>query len=166
MKRLLKILFIVVLIALVLIQFYPKSNNNISTISSGFEIEKTHAVPTNVLNILKTSCYDCHSNNTFYPWYANFQPVSMWLSNHVEEGKDELNFSEFGSYSLRRQYKKLKEMEDQITEDEMPLESYTLIHKKASLDKDQKELISGWVRALRDSFKTNYPEDSLKRKSK
>ncbi len=166
MKRLLKMLFFVVLIAFVLIQFYPKSNNNISTTSSGNEIEKIHAVPNEVMNILKTSCYDCHSNNTFYPWYANLQPVSMWLSNHVEEGKDELNFSEFGSYSLRRQYKKLKEMDEQITEDEMPLESYTLIHKKASLDKDQKELISGWVRALRDSFKTNYPEDSLKRKNK
>ncbi len=68
-------------------------------------------------NILKRSCYDCHSNNTVYPWYDRIQPVAWWLQYHVNHGKHSLNFSEFGSYSVARQAKKLKNIGKQIKED-------------------------------------------------
>ncbi|MFT3908825.1 MAG: heme-binding domain-containing protein [Ferruginibacter sp.] len=164
MKRFLKISFRLLLLAFVLLQFYPRPNNNLSTEMSANDIAYFHYVPDSVLQILKTSCYDCHSNHTIYPWYAKIQPVSLWLADHINEGKAELNFSEFGSYSLRRQYRKLEEINDQVKENEMPLGSYTFIHRDAKLSPEQKLLIANWTVALQDSFKTNYPADSLKRK--
>jgi hypothetical protein len=88
------------------------------------------------------------------------------LGDHITEGKRELNFSEFGSYSIRRKYKKLEEINEQVKENEMPLSSYTIIHRDAKLDDHKKLLLAGWVTALRDSFKANYPADSLARKKK
>ena len=166
MRRLLKILFRVVLIGLVLVQFAPRATLNISNKKSLASIENVHNVPDSVLLILKTSCYDCHSNNTTYPWYSKIQPVSWWLNDHISEGKRELNFDEFGSYSIRRQFNKLKEANEQIEENEMPLQSYTLIHRNASINDAQKQTIIKWSNALIDSFKTVYPADSLNRKKR
>ncbi len=159
-------ILLILLGVLLLLQFYPKAPKNQSAQPTGYELEKTHAVPDPVLAILQYSCYDCHSNHTNYPWYSSLQPVSFWLNQHIEEGKDELNFSTFGSYSLRRQYHKLGEIAEQIEEDEMPLSSYTLIHRTARLNSTQKNMVSSWVTALRDSFQANYPVDSLKRKKR
>ena len=128
------------------------------------DISAKYIVPTDVKNILKASCYDCHSNNTIYPWYAEVQPVGWWLSNHVKEGKKELNFSEFAVYTIRRQYSKLNEINDQVKKDEMPLKSYLLIHRYAKLNDQQKSAIANWVTILRDSIKAKYPPDSLKKK--
>lgn len=164
MKRFLTTITIAIVIILLLAQFIPKSNSNKGNALMPSSIESLHNVPADVAAILKTSCYDCHSNHTEYPWYANIQPVSKWLSNHIEEGKGELNFSEFGNYSLRRQYHKLEEISEQIEENEMPLSSYTLIHGDASLNETQKKTIVSWINNLRDSFKLVYPSDSLQRK--
>lgn len=166
MKQFFKILFYVLIVALVLMQFYPKPKKNFSATIGPNDITVVHQVPGDVLQVLKTSCYDCHSNNSIYPWYSKIQPVAWWMGGHIEEGKRELNFSEFGTYSLRRKYKKLQEINEQVKEGEMPLSSYTLIHRDAILDNNSKLLISTWVTALRDSFKANYPIDSLERKKK
>jgi hypothetical protein len=120
-------------------------------------------MPQNVQQILKTSCYDCHSNNTVYPWYSNIQPVAWWLKDHIDEGKRELNFSEFATYRIGRQYRKLEEINGEVKENKMPLESYTLIHSDAKLSDEQKLTLATWVTTLRDSIKAQYPEDSLKR---
>ena len=125
-----------------------------------------HQVPAQVRQILKTSCYDCHSNNTVYPWYAAIQPVSLLLADHIKDGKAELNFSEFGTYSLRRQYRKLEEIGEQVKEGEMPLTSYSIIHTNAKLSLDQQLVLSNWTVALRDSFRTGFPADSLERKKR
>ncbi|MEO8769280.1 MAG: heme-binding domain-containing protein [Ferruginibacter sp.] len=164
MKRFFKLFFGIILFILILFQFYPRANNNLTLGISLNDITLHHNVPVPVQQILATSCYDCHSNNTIYPWYANIQPVSLWLGNHIKEGKSELNFSEFGTYNLRRQYRKLEEINDQVKREEMPLSSYTLIHRDAKLSADQKLVIATWVTALRDSFKANYPLDSLQKK--
>lgn len=164
MKRFFKILFTCLAIALVLFQFYPKPAKNADTVQTSQHITAVHQVPSNVESILKTSCYDCHSNNTEYPWYSRIQPVALWLDDHIQEGKGELNFSIFGTYSIRRQYRKLEEINEQVKENEMPLSSYTIIHRNAKLSDDQKLLLANWTTALRDSFKANYPADSLARK--
>ena len=103
------------MIALIAIQFFRPAKN-INNKPDGIEndISKVMPVPDNIQTILKTSCYDCHSNNTIYPWYASIQPVAWWMNNHIEEGKKEINFNEFASYSLRRQYKKLGEIIEQL----------------------------------------------------
>ena len=166
MKRFFKIFFLTVLIVLVLFQLYPKPKKNLSASTGSNDITLAHNVPPDVLQVLKTSCYDCHSNSTVYPWYASVQPVALWLGSHIDEGKRELNFSEFGSYSIRRKYKKLEDINEQVKEGDMPLPSYAIIHRYAKLNESQKLLLATWVTSLRDSIKANYPADSLARKKK
>jgi len=98
--------------------------------------------------VLQRSCADCHSNNTVYPWYANVQPVAWWLADHVNEGKGELNFDEFLTYSPKKAHHKLEEVIDMIKEGEMPLGSYTWIHRNAILSPAQKEALTTWADGL------------------
>jgi hypothetical protein len=162
-KKILKRTFQILLLAFIVIQFFRPAKNKSDEIGSN-DISKIYPVPENVQTILKTSCYDCHSNNTVYPWYASIQPVAWWLNDHIMEGKKELNFSEFASYRIRRQYKKLEEINEQVKEDKMPLDEYLWIHKASKLSKEQKLILANWVTAVRDTIKANYPADSLVRK--
>ena len=137
-----KILYVLIA-ALVIIQFIrPKQNVSAGPFPN--DISTKFAVNDNVASILKQSCYDCHSNNTVYPWYANVQPVTWWLQDHVNEGKKELNFSEFATYTAKRQRKKFTEIMDEVKEGKMPLESYTYIHKKSILTAEQKDALYKW----------------------
>ena len=146
---------------LILIQFiHPDRNESGDTT---YDITRKYPVSDSVKQVLKTSCYDCHSNTTKYPWYYNIQPVAWWLAHHVNEGKDELNFSEFGSYPIGRQYHKLEEITRVLKEGEMPISSYTLIHGYAKLNDAQLKLLTGWANSLRDSIGATYPADSLVR---
>ncbi len=112
------------------------------------DISSIYPVPENVKNILKASCYDCHSNNTYYPWYSNIQPIGWWMQFHVEEGKLELNFNEFASYNKKKQHKKLEELIEEVKENKMPLPSYVKMHKEASLTQHQKYILIDWVNSL------------------
>lgn len=143
-----KKILIGLVIVLVILQFI-RPERNISTAASANDIRVTHAVPANVLSVLKRACYDCHSNNTNYPWYTNIQPVGWWMQHHVNEGKEELNFSEFGTYSAKKAAHKLEETAEMVEEKEMPLESYTWIHKDAKLSADEIKLVADWANALK-----------------
>ena len=150
MNILKKILFIL-LVAFVAIQFIqPARNRNGQVLPTG--ISKVVSVPENVKSLLQTACYDCHSNHTNYPWYTYVQPVGWILHNHIVNGKKELNFNDFGSFSKRRQQSKLKAIADQVRDDEMPLSSYRLMHKKARLNKDEKAVIINWAQNAKDSL--------------
>ena len=153
MTRKKKIIYGLVIV-LILIQFIrPQRNTG--------ELDTENAIFTSeeVGNVLYTSCYDCHSNNTNYPWYTNIQPVGWWLNHHVNEGKEELNFSEFERYSLKRKLRKLKEIKEQIEKDEMPISSYTLIHSEAKLSPEQKQLLIKWTEET-----TRYLSDTILKK--
>jgi len=151
------------LICLVIIQLIrPPKNSN--AVDASKQISAVAAVPENVNLILKKACNDCHSNNTTYPWYSNVQPVYFWLNNHIKEGKREINFDEFASYRLRRQYHKMEELIEQVKEGEMPLSSYTLIHKDARLTDAEKATLTGWAQGIMDAMKAKYPIDSLVKK--
>lgn len=163
MKKFLKRLLLVLLLVFVVLQFFRPAKN-ISTGTGPDDISTRYAVPADVQSILRRSCYDCHSNNTVYPWYAEVQPVGWWLSNHIKEGKRELNFSTFAAYSIRKQYNKLREVADLVKDGAMPLSSYTLIHKNAVLDEGQKLLLYNWVQSVRDTISARYPPDSLVRR--
>ncbi|MBK7376236.1 MAG: heme-binding domain-containing protein [Ferruginibacter sp.] len=158
-----KRLFFVLLLAFIVIQFFRPAKNKAEGMSKN-DITTLYAVPEDVQSVLKTSCYDCHSNNTVYPWYAEVQPVAWWLNDHVQDGKKDLNFSEFASYRPRRQYRKLEEINELVKENEMPLNSYLWIHKDAKLSDQQKLTLANWVNAVRDTMKAHYPIDSLERK--
>lgn len=149
--NLFKKVILLLLIVIVGIQFMPITRNqNNEVLETDFF--KTFDVPNNIQDLIKNSCYDCHSNNTNYPWYNKIQPVSWFLEYHIKEGKKELNFSEFGGYSERRQKSKIKSAISQIEENKMPLLTYTLIHKKAKLSASDKKLMTKWLTQFRDSL--------------
>ncbi len=140
--------FLFLLIVFVGIQFMPTTRNQRNEVLE-IDFFKTFGAPNNIQNLFKNSCYDCHSNNTNYPWYNKIQPVSWLLEHHIKEGKKELNFSEFGGYSKRRQKSKLKSIKNQIEKNEMPLSSYIFIHKDAKLSENDKKLIYNWLDELK-----------------
>jgi hypothetical protein len=159
MKIVKKILW-VLLAAFIIIQFFhPAKNQSIEVLPS--DISRNYQVPAEVQTILAKSCNDCHSNNTHYPWYNNIQPVAWWLNNHVLDGKRHLNFSEFTTMRVARQYKRMNDCIETIKKNEMPLDSYTWIHKDAILNDSEKQTLYAWCNTLRDSIKAKYPADSL-----
>lgn len=158
-----KILLVLLVIFLVMQAFRPEKNvsgqknNAISTL---------YPVPDNVNQILVKACNDCHSNTTVYPWYAEIQPVAWWLDDHVKDGKKHLNFDEFATYRLAKQFHKLEEVFDEVKGGEMPLESYTVVHRDAKLTTEEKNILLDWYTAVRDTMKARYPADSLIMKKK
>ena len=143
MKRSTKIL-ITVAIILVAIQFIRPAKNQGSVYAA---TDVTHVINTSeeVKQILATSCNDCHSNHTTYPWYNNIQPVAGWLGHHIDEGKGELNLTEFANYPVKKQIHKLEETAEMVREGEMPLNSYLWVHGDAKLSPEQKELLAKWA---------------------
>ncbi len=149
-----KVLWAVIVI-LISIQFIRPAKN-LGEIYTNDDISHSVNVPVEIKNILEKACNDCHSNNTNYPWYTNIQPIGWWLNHHVNEGTGELNFSKFNTYKLRRKLKKLEEIAKQIEEKEMPLSSYTIIHRNAILTEQEQNLLIQWAltnKALLDTVK-------------
>jgi hypothetical protein len=159
----LKKILLFLLAALVIIQFIHPKKNKAQGAQPNY-IGNAYPVPGNVKAILEKACNDCHSNNTRYPWYSKIQPVDWWLSDHVQDGKKELNLDEYANRSLRFQYHKLEEIAEQVKEGEMPLNSYTWMHKDAVLTEAEKTMLISWTDAIRDSMKARYPVDSLERR--
>lgn len=139
------------LVILVVIQFI-RPEKNISEVPGENDIRVKHHVPATVMSVMKRACYDCHSNNTDYPWYAHIQPLGWWLNHHIEEGKEHLDFSEFATYSNKKAAHKLEEVVEMVEEGEMPLESYTLIHKDAVLNERERELLIDWANEVRSKY--------------
>ena len=147
-RKLFKRLFLGLLILLVLIQFIrPEKNNGMA--DSDKDITHFVQVPDTIKTLLKISCYDCHSNHTEYPWYSEISPGNWWLANHIQEGKADLNFSDFAQYSPRRMKNKFKAIADQVEKREMPLKSYLLLHSVARLSDGQIQLIKNWTDSAR-----------------
>jgi len=142
-----KILIAVILI-LTIIQFIRIDTTNPAPTPEKDFINATQA-PKEVANLLKTSCYDCHSNETKYPWYFNVAPVSWWLKNHNNEGREELNFSLWTDYDAKKKDKKLEESIELINNGEMPMFSYTLAHQEAKLSATQQKALNNFFISLR-----------------
>ena len=149
--KLFKKILLVALIVFVAIQFIRPAHNNSGQVLPT-DMTKIYNVPDSVQHVLKTACYDCHSNNTMYPWYSNIQPMAWLMANHVKHGKMDLNFSEFGSYSIRKQQHKLKSIASQLKDEEMPLTSYKLMHANARLTKSEQALLIDWADKIKDSL--------------
>ncbi len=149
-KKTVKVILVLALIALVAIQFIrPEKNNDGYKSVALFESETKPSGK--VATILKENCYDCHSNQTQYPWYAEVAPFSLWLNNHIEDGKKHFNVSEWSNYSIKKKEHKLEELVEMVEEGEMPLWSYTIIH--GNLSKDDKKLLLQWGGLARLQYK-------------
>lgn len=157
----LKKILLVLIILIVAIQFFRPEKNESNDLK--YAITTKYEVPEQVDQILKVSCYDCHSNKTEYPWYANVQPVAWWLDSHVKDGKKHLNFSEFTNRPIAIQNHKWEETIEMVEKKEMPLESYTYmgLHSEANLTNEQREVVINWAKSQMEYLKTNYPADSL-----
>lgn len=149
-KKVIKIVLVIALIAFVAIQFIrPEKNNEGYKSVASFEAETKPSEK--VASILKESCYDCHSNQTRYPWYSEIAPISLWLDEHIEDGKKHLNFSDWNNYTIKKKEHKLEEFVEMVEDDEMPLQSYTIIH--GNLTEDDKKLLLQWAGLARLQYK-------------
>lgn len=133
---------------LLVIQFIRPAKNVSQGLSTNDISEVYPDMPQEIHVLLQKKCYDCHSNNTTYPWYSNLQPVAWWLADHVAEGKEHLNFSEFATYEKKKADHKLEELVEEVSEGEMPLKSYTLIHREAKVTADEVDAIRAWVTGM------------------
>ncbi len=148
MKRWLKKIGLTLLICFVLLQFYQPARNKSNGQDLGKDFMTTYNPPDNIKNILHTSCYDCHSNNTNYMWYDYIQPARMLVESHIGKGKKELNFSEWADYSTRKQGTKLDRILKQVQKGKMPLKSYTMLHTSAKLNMEEKQQLIDWLNKI------------------
>ena len=146
--RIVKIILICLAIVFVLIQFVRIDRSN-PPIAPEKTMESAINVPAYIQQIMARSCNDCHSNKTVYPWYTQIAPVSWWLKNHINEGRRELNASEFASYALKKQEHKLEEICEQVRSGAMPLPSYLIVHREAVLAPTEIDAICAWTDAER-----------------
>ncbi len=102
--------------------------------------------PEEIKSVLKHGCYDCHSNNTVYPWYANIAPVSFWLKGHIAHAREELNFSTWGELDEDEKNHILEDIIEDVEKAKMPLKSYTWMHQEAKMTEEQKEMFIVWFR--------------------
>jgi hypothetical protein len=162
MKKFFKTIGWILLIAFVAIQFFhPKKNVSEGDQPNAFA--KLHSVPDDVKAIMKKACNDCHTNNTDYPWYSKVQPMDWWLSDHIVEGKKRFNMDELGKAPIWRRYDKMKDVVETVKDNEMPLNSYTWIHKDAILNAEEKAKLTGWAQGIMNEMEAKFPADSLKR---
>lgn len=149
--KIVKKIAIALLVVLVGIQFFrPEKNQAEGDYVAAF-VAETQPSP-EVQGILKSACYDCHSANTNYPWYSNVAPISYWLADHIEEGKEHLDFSDWANYTAKKKDHKLEELVEEVKEGEMPLNEYTWTHADARLTQEQITTLLTWAEETRKKY--------------
>lgn len=129
--------------------YRPEKNQSAVT---GEHLYRRANVPANVRSVLNKACMDCHSDQTRYRWYHEVAPVSWVVSGHIDEGKKELNFSRWGSLDAADQIGRLDEMKKEISSGDMPLSSYSLIHREARLKPEQRDSLVNWITQFQDEI--------------
>ena len=154
MKRLVKVVLIVVVALAAIAQFIRPDLTNPPIVAEQ-TLEASTAVPAEVGSILQRSCNDCHTNATTYPWYSRITPVSWWLKDHIDHGREELNFSVWNTYENGRKVRKLEELCEQVKTLEMPLPSYTWAHQDAPLSDEEIRTLCDWSKAEQNRLETS-----------
>lgn len=151
MKKILKIIGWAILL-FALIQLIPIDRTN-PPVEGKHNFVEVMNTPTEVRQLLKTSCYDCHSNETVYPSYAYVAPISWSVKHHINKGRRHLNFSEWGTYSRELKEGMLKNAIGDLEENRMPLAGYVAQHPEARLTLDQKQRLTDYFQKVLDSLK-------------
>lgn len=146
MKKVLKIILATVLFIFIAIQFYQPALNVDKGQVYTTDFTQVYKMPIEIKAMCQTSCYDCHSNNTNYVWYDYVQPARTLVGIHIKNAKEDLNFNEWGTYSNRKQERLLNSIKEQIETKQMPLSSYTLMHKNAKLNNEQIKTLINWLK--------------------
>jgi Haem-binding domain len=143
-KKILKIAVIVIAVIFVGMQAIRPTLSN-PPVDESLTINSRTQMTPEVASILDRSCRDCHSNKTVWPWYTKLAPVSWWLADHVNEGRQNLNVSEWGKLPKDRQDRKLRQMCDEVQDGMMPLSSYLPMHPVAKLSEQDKKTLCDWT---------------------
>lgn len=149
--KIVKKIAIALLVVLVGMQFFRPEKNQVEGDYVAAFVAETQPSP-EVQGILKSACYDCHSANTNYPWYSNVAPISYWLADHIEEGKEHLDFSDWANYTAKKKDHKLEELVEEVKEGEMPLNEYTWTHADARLTQEQITALLTWAEETRKKY--------------
>ena len=143
---------VIVLVGLcILIQLKRPARTN-PAVDESQTVEAHTQMPPQVKDILDRSCRDCHSHKTEWPWYTNVAPVSWWITDHVNEGRKNVNLSEWGKLDKDRQDKKLRQICDEVEDGAMPLSVYLPMHPKAKLSEQDKKTLCDWTAAEREQL--------------
>ena len=153
-KKTLKIAALIAAFSIVAMQFF-QIDRTLPPIDPAHTLETAVGVPADISLILGRSCNDCHSHKTRYPWYSYAQPFGWFLGTHISDGRNELNFSEFGTYSRDKKRKKLEEICDQVSSGSMPLPSYLWIHRNAALSASERTALCDWASKELKRFETD-----------
>lgn len=143
MKKGFKIAGLLIIVILIVLQFFRPEKNQATTVQE-YDLLQVSTIPDSLASILVISCYDCHSNHTEYPWYSRISPVSWYLDTHIRDGKEDLNLSEYGLLDKAGKIGVLSDIYDAMEAGSMPLQSYLLIHRDASLSKDEIDALLDW----------------------
>lgn len=149
--KIVKKIAIALLVVLVGMQFIRPDKNQAEGDYVAAFVAETQPSP-EVQGILKSACYDCHSANTEYPWYSNVAPISYWLADHIEEGKEHLDFSDWANYTAKKKDHKLEEVVEEVKEGKMPLNEYTWTHADARLTQEQITALLSWAEEARKKY--------------
>jgi len=147
MKKITRIVVLVIILGLVVTSFIPVDRNT-EEVSPELAFENYAGNDTEMYNLVKSACFDCHSNETEYPWYSNLSPAKFILQDHINEGRHEFNFSEWGSMPLKDRNHILEECAEEVEEREMPLKGYSLLHSNARLSADEREKLEQYFLSL------------------
>lgn len=150
-----KKILVILLVAFILIQFFPIDKNNPAP-TPQMDFLTIKNTPESTAKLIRNGCYDCHSNESKYRWYSNFQPVAWFLKDHIDEGRRKLNFSTFATYEPKRQAHKLFEAIEMVEKDEMPLDSYTIIHSEAKYTEAQKQEVLQYFKKIENDIRTTH----------
>lgn len=150
-----KKILVILLVAFILIQFFPIDKNNPAP-TPQMDFLTIKNTPESTAKLIRNGCYDCHSNESKYPWYSNFQPVAWFLKDHIDEGRRKLNFSTFATYEPKRQAHKLFEAIEMVEKDEMPLDSYTIVHSEAKYTEAQKQEVLQYFKKIENDIRTTH----------
>ncbi|TXD84835.1 cytochrome C [Subsaximicrobium wynnwilliamsii] len=149
--KVVKKILVVLLIVLVIMQFFaPKKNQGDLASLNAFTVETN--MPKNVQSIFENTCYDCHSDYTRYPWYDRITPLNYWLADHIEEGKEHFNASSWDRYTIKKKDHKLEELIEEVEKKNMPLESYTYTHAEAKLSDEEIKAVVAWAKTVRAGY--------------
>ena len=144
-KKIIVGVVVVLAIAFIVIQFFP-IDRSVPQVYAAETLEAAVTVPPHISEIIGRSCNDCHSNLTVYPWYTRIQPVGWFMKDHINEGRREMNFSIFNTYTAQKKAKRLDDICDQVESKEMPLPSYLWIHRDAVLTASDAKALCDWAK--------------------
>ncbi len=148
--RMLKKILYWFLIIFALIQFIPVDRTNLP-VKKNQNFVDIFKAPTEVQVLLKNTCYDCHSNETIYPDYAYVAPISWSIKNHINEGREHLNFSIWSTYNKELKKGMLENTIADLEQNRMPINGYTAQHPEARLQASEKQTLIEYFKGILQS---------------